>query len=61
MNIHSEPDPQDDPKGRAIYTATQAIYDLFELLPVEDAHWLSTVAIINAERAARNARIGVRQ
>lgn len=43
----------DDPEGMAIHNATQAIYDLFEVLSVESAHWLATVAIINAEREAR--------
>ena len=45
---------EDDPQGAAIHAATQAIYDLYDTVSVETAHWIATVAIINADRAARS-------
>lgn len=46
--------PEDDPQGAAIHEATEAIHRLYELLAPETAHWIATVAIINADRAARS-------
>lgn len=50
------PGDEPDPAEMAIHEATDAIHRLYDILAPETAHWLATVAIINADRNARARR-----
>lgn len=54
MNRDQDLTPEDDPVGAAIHEVYEAIYRLFDIDSRESAHWHSTVAIINADRATRS-------